>query len=387
MSVEFISFFIILFAGLFLSGVFNRLHLPWVAALLVTGIVIGPSGIDVFTPDATIEFIGEIGLVFLMFMAGIETKFERFKTVFKSSFLLAVLTSTIPFIFGFTISLFFGYSNMTAILLGIVFMSSSVAVIIPSLQRNGLITSKVGRTIVGATVIADILSLIFLSVLLQVSDPITSMPLPLFYILLFISLVLLRLAIPKIHYFFIYLSDGKDTFEREVRLVFTVMLGVVVLFQILGLHAIIAGFFAGFVLSESIENDIIKEKLHALSYGIFIPTFFVIVGANTDMSVFRDAGNAILLSVVIVTGLLLAKFASGFLSGHISGFNKSESSLIGVATMPQLSTTLAAMFTGFSIGLVDQKLLTAMILLSIITTFIVPIFVNILGPMVKKTYV
>jgi len=237
-----------------------------------------------------------------------------------------------------------------------------------------------GNTIVGTAIVVDIISLVLLSVLLQRVNPTTSLSLPLFYLLLFISLIFLKFIIPKVHNWLRYLSDKTDVFEREIRLAFSIMIGTVILFELLGLHGIIAGFFAGFVLSESINSNIIKDKLHALSYGVFIPTFFVIVGANAALNVFWGAGNALFITIAIVLGLLIVKFVSGLIGGYFAGFSKNERFLIGVSMFPQLSTTLAAVFAGFELGLLDDKLLTAIIILSITTTLLSPFAIKRLVP-------
>jgi len=377
MSVEFISFFIILLAGLFLSSIFNRLHLPWVAGLIVAGMVAGPFGFTLFTPTDTLMFISEIGLVFLMFMAGLETRFVGFEGQYlRDVSIVAVLAATVPFLAGFGIATYFGYEMLSALLLGIVFISSSVAVIIPSMQSNNLFGTRVGKTIMGAAIVIDVLSLVLLSFLLQTVDPSSVLPLPLLYIILFVSLLLLRFFIPKVRQLFHFISTKKDTFEREVRLVFTIMIGVVILFEFLGLHSIVAGFFAGFVLSDTMRNELLKQKLHALAYGIFIPTFFVVLGANTNIGVFSEAGNALGIVITITATLVGAKVLSGYIAGRLVRFHRRGSILIGVALIPQLSTTLAALFTGVSLGLVDDTLLTTMIILSIITTLVAPLTIS-----------
>ncbi|MFC1775418.1 cation:proton antiporter [Patescibacteria group bacterium] len=376
MPIEFISFFIILFAGLFLSGIFNRLHLPWVPALIVAGIVIGPSGADLITTTEPIRFIGEIGLVFLMFMAGLETKLSKWEGIRFKVAIIATTISVASFAIGFGIAYYFQYEMMTAILLGIIFISSSVAVVIPSLTANNLLSTHVGKTIIGTALVTDVLSLLLLSVVLQTINPITELPLPIFYALLLASLIILRKMIPWVHTFLRHLSNRGDVFERESRLIFTVMLGTVILFELLGLHAIIAGFFAGFVLSDSIKSDIIKEKLHAISYGIFIPTFFIIAGASMNMEILGTAHGALAITALIIAGLLITKLLTGYISGRICKFKRRSSFLIGMALTPQLSTTLAAIFAGFEIGIVDDSLLTSVIILSIVTTIITPIAVN-----------
>ncbi len=376
MPTEFISFFIILFAGLFLSGIFNRLHLPWVVALIVAGIIVGPSGTNLITITEPIRFIGEIGLVFLMFMAGLETKLSKWDGIkLRVAFISSVISIT-SFIVGFGIAYYFQYEMMASILLGIIFMSSSVAVIIPSLSSKNLLLTHVGKTIIGTALVTDMLSLFLLSIVLQTVNPITELPLPIFYALLFASLIILRKIIPGIHSFLRHLSDRRDVFERESRLIFTVMLGTVILFELLGLHPIIAGFFAGFVLSDSIKSDIIKDKLHAISYGIFIPTFFIIAGVSMNMKILGSVNDALILTASMVFGLFLVKPVVGYITGILCKFEKQDSFLIGISLTPKLSTALAAVFAGANVGIIDDTLLTSTIILSIITILLAPILIN-----------
>jgi len=231
---QFFPFFIVLFAGVFFSGIFKRFHLPWAVALLVGGIIIGPQGLGFFEVDNTINFIGQIGLVFLMFMAGLESKLSEFQGSKKDLFFLTIVNGLIPFIVGFTISSLFGFGNTTSILVGIVFISSSVAVIIPSLESTGLIHSGLGKSIIASTVLQDITSLVLLSIFLQIINPITSIPLPLLYILLFATVMFLRWLIPKARWIFSVTTDEKDRvfFQRELRVIFTILIGTVIIFEL-----------------------------------------------------------------------------------------------------------------------------------------------------------
>jgi len=150
-------------------------------------------------------------------------------------------------------------------------------------------------------------------------------------------------------------------------------------FELLGLHPIIAGFFAGLVLSESVKSVELKEKLRVLSYGLFIPIFFVVVGSKTDISVFFGSGGILLFTGLLIAGSILSKFIGGVIAGKINGFTAKEGALIGVATIPQLSTTLAVAFAGFSLGVIGQDLVTALIALTIITTLISPLLMKLIN--------
>lgn len=373
-------FFLVLFTGVFFSAIFKRFHLPWVVALIFGGIIIGPQALGVFHPNETMKFIGEIGLAFLMFMAGLETKFSSFEEFRHGSLRIALLNGLIPLLFGLGVGLFLDLELIGALLLGIIFVSSSIAVVVPSLEATGALHTKLGHSIVSATILEDISSLLFLSVLLQIVEPSTTLPLPLFYLLLFVSLFVLRKLLPWLRWVFSKeVHNKKDSFEQELRNIFVVFLGTLLVFELLGLHSIIAGFFAGFVLSDSIKTDIVKERLRAISYGVFIPVFFVIVGAETNIKIFVEAGSVIVLVFAIVIGSILAKGLSGFLAGKLTGFKNRESLIIGASTIPQLSTTLAAVYAAAEFNLIGEELITAMVVLSVITTIISPLLLRLLN--------
>lgn len=377
---EFYPFFIVIFVAVFFSTVFHRFHIPWVVALILGGMVIGPHALDLFEPNVTLDFIAQIGLIFLMFMAGLEIKLSTFKESKNDIELIALFNGALPFLIGIGIGYLLGYNLISSMLIGIIFISSSIAVIIPSLQASHLIHTRIGKSIIAASMLEDAASLILLSVLLQTLNPVTSLPLPIFYLLLFLSLAILRWLLPKIRWFF---ESGKysdaDIFQQELRTIFVLLVGTVIVFELLGLHPIIAGFFAGFVLSGSIVSKALKDKLRTISYGLFIPTFFVILGMKTDIGVFVRGENILLITAVIVFGSMASKFVGGWIGGRLSGFTSLESSFVAVSTIPQLSTTLAVVFTGVELGLLSPDLVSSMVVLSIITVFVSPILIKIIS--------
>ncbi len=384
---ELALFFIILFAGILFSSLFNRLNLPWVLAIIVAGVVVGPYGFNVFQNTPTVEFFGQVGLVFLMFMAGLEIKFSGFSGYRKDISVLTALNAGFPFVIGLGVGWLFGYGWQSMLLIGIIFISSSIAVIVPSLQAHKLIKTRTGSTILSSTIIQDILSLVLLSVVLQASDQITPLPLPAFYTILFVLLLGLRLLISRLHrmltspqlksnklmrglkkFFDMRGRNMDDHFQRELRFVFIALLAVVILFEFLGLHPIIAGFFAGLIFAEFITSDLLKAKLNVISYGLFIPVFFIIIGAQADISIITKTGGALSLIIVIVLASMGAKFISGFIAGKLRKRRTQDALYMGAATMPQLSTTLATAFAGLELGIIDERLITAFVILSIITT-------------------
>lgn len=374
---ELLSFLILISAGLFLSELFKKFHLPYVVALILTGIIIGPFALNILVVDETIDFLGSIGLVFLMFMAGLEIKLSSFRKLVGGAAKFSLFNGLFPMVVGFLIASYLGYDLVGSFMLGIIFVSSSIAIVIPVLEAQGLLKVKLGRLIVSGTILEDVFSLVLLSIFLQMVNPTTEIPLYLFYIIVAISLYALRVFIPKAREVFKkFHGDGKDLFEEEVRFIFVVLIATVVFFELLGMHAIIAGFFTGLVLSESIKSEMLMKKMHALSYGLFIPIFFIIIGAEMDVGVLFGGGEGLMIILIIVAAAVLSKFIGGLLAGKANGFTSKESVIAGAATIPQLSTTLAVAFVGREMGLIDDILITAMIVLSIATTFCGPILVK-----------
>ncbi len=374
---SFYPFFLIVFSGVFFSMLSIRTHIPWAVMLIIGGVVFGPSVLGILSIDPTIDFIGQIGLVFLMFMAGLETKISHFKEFQKNLLLLAGINGLIPFIVGFGLVLLLGYELITALIVGVIFISSSVAVVIPTLEVTGMLRTKLGQSVIITTVLQDITSLVLLSLLLQSVDPVTEVPLYIFYPVLLGVLIGLRLLIPKLRAWVTSVTkDSPGLFQLEFRSTFLILIGTVIAFELLGLHPIVAGFFSGLVLADSIKSKILKDKIKTISYGIFIPTFFIVVGLQTDVSVFQDTRTVLLIMVLLVGSLVASKYISGYVAARVVGFDMLESKFFAATSLPQLSTTLATAFVAFSLGLIDQTLLTSLVILSVVTVLLSPVLIR-----------
>jgi Kef-type K+ transport system membrane component KefB len=374
--MEFLPFFILIVAAVIFSAIFNKFHLPWVLALIVSGMVIGPYGLEWFEVNPTISFMSQIGLVLLMFMAGLEVKLSAFKEFRTGVIHFTLLNGLLPATVGFGLGWLLGFTPIAAVLLGIIFMASSIAVIIPTLEAGGQMNLKLGKTIVASTIIVDVASLLALSFVLQVVQPTSPLPLPSFFFLLGLILIGFRYALPKIRSLFPVQRDAKDLFESEVRIVIAMLLGTVITFAALGLHPIIAGFFTGLILSDSINSEILINKLRTIGYGVFIPIFFVVVGAQTNVGVFVENTSAIIFTIILIVASIGSKFGSGFLAARWDGFSYREAVIAGIATTPQLSTTLAVVITAVQLELMPVSLINAIVMLSLVTTLAAPLLLK-----------
>ncbi|MBU4502454.1 MAG: cation:proton antiporter, partial [Nanoarchaeota archaeon] len=166
----------ILSFGLIIPELIRKLKIPFITTLILLGAILGPNGIDYIQSNEVIEFFGFLGMTFLMLMAGLETDLSKLKQIRNKLFVLVGFNTIIPFIVGVSITRLFGYSWLTSFLIGVIFVSSSMAIVIPSLKLAGIFHKAVGQMILSAVLIADVLSLILLSFILQTIDPITKLP-------------------------------------------------------------------------------------------------------------------------------------------------------------------------------------------------------------------
>lgn len=374
---DFYPFFLIVFSGVLFSMLSIRTHIPWAVMLVLGGILVGPSMLGWVEVTSTMDFLGQIGLIFLMFMAGLETKLSQFREFKKGLLLLAFINGLVPFLAGAGVILLLGYEPITALLVGIIFISSSIAVVIPSLTTQGMLYTKLGQSVVITTVLQDISSLVLLSLVLQTVRPVTEVPLYIFYPVLIGVLYALRLLIPKLRDYIIKIaSDAPNLFQLEFRSTFLILIGTVIVFELLGLHPIVAGFFSGLVLADSIKSKVLKEKIQTISYGVFIPVFFIVVGLETDVTVFLDFTTVLTVMSAVIATLLVSKYLSGFVAAKLVGFDRLESHFFAATSLPQLSTTLATAFVAFNLGLLDQALLTSLVILSVVTVVLSPLLIT-----------
>jgi Kef-type K+ transport system membrane component KefB len=373
----------VLSLGLIIPELFKKSRVPLLTIIILIGAIVGPYGLNYIELNDTIEFFGFLGMSFLMFMAGLETNITKLSKSKYKIISMAFINGTIPFLVGLTITRFFGYSWMASIIVGIVFVSSSVAIIVSSLKENKSISDDVTRLILSAVMICDIVSLVALGFIFQTTSKMTQLPLYLYFALLLVSIFALFRVIPFISKKIIQKKFSQDDeYEGQLRFVIVILIGVIVYFSSLGAHPILAAFLAGISLSGVIthhKSQILKSKLHTIGYGLFIPIFFFVVGMQINLSLLRNFDVKNILMISLILGLILSKFFSGYIAGRFVNLSKKNSMIFGSISITHLTAALAVTYAAYSIGLLDSILVTSIILMSIITTIIGPVLTSYLS--------
>ena len=367
---------VILFLGAFIPSLIRPLRLPFVAILILLGAIFGPNGAALIQSNEVIEFFGFLGFTFLMFMAGLDTDITSVQKNIKRVSIMALLNGLIPFLGGVGIAFAFGYPWPTALLLGGIFISSSVAMVIPAVKESKHINKLSKELMISSVVMEDGFSLLMVAVIFQITAPITALPLGVYFLVLFASIIALLYGLPWLAR---RMRVGErlrtsDKTESEIRFTLVVLLAVLVYFSALGVHPILAAFLVGMFIAQSIPTEHhLYEKFHVISYGLFVPVFFFVAGMQMNLGSLMTIpkGGAVVISIVTV--LVASKMISGYVGGRLAKLTKDNAWHFAVFSTAQLTTTIAAAFTAFSLGLLDELLFTAVASLSVITTIVVPL--------------
>ena len=380
----FLLFLIWIAAAFFFPVALRRFQIPWVTAVIFAGMILGPYGLNVVNTGEVMDFLATIGLVFLMFTAGLDTKFSVLKKAGRKVLYFALMNLGIPFAMGCLVGIYLGLTLFSSLVLGVCFSSSSVGLIVPML-RELKIKSKIKSTLVSAIFLEDVISLIILAILLKAVVPNSSIPLEIFPVALLVFVFLVLYLIPILQEWLFHLGPAKDVFSGGIRAVFITIALVALMAELIGVHAMVGGFLAGLTLSDMLKRrKKLQENIMAISYGFLIPIFLLSLGMNTNITTIFSPGDFLSTGLILLS-LMVSKSVSGYLGGRLVGFPSKISWGMGIMTMAQMSTTLATASLAFQYGIFDENIVAALVLLSIVTIIVTPLLTKlVLGYRTEK---
>lgn len=357
---------IILLLAMLAGMLAKRLNQPEVLGQIIVGIILGAG---LMTKTSSIEEIGKIGVIFLMFIAGLETDIDELKESGKSSSLIALGGILVPSIFV-SITTYLVTKNFEAsIFMGIVSTATSVSISVQTLKEIGHLRSREGIAILGAAIIDDVVGIIMLTLSIGILKPNagSSLPMVVFKILSFFFIVfflgkLLRYGLIKI--------DKKINIdERIVSLALIVCLLLAFLSEELGVAAITGAFFAGVLFSMTKYRHNITYEINRIGSLFFIPIFFVVIGMEVDLKLALSVIG--IGSFIIVVAIITKIVGSGF-GAKFSGFGTNESLQIGIGMVPRAEVAIIISNLGLSLGIINQEMMSITILMVVSTTLLTP---------------
>lgn len=369
---------------LFVPPLSRRVGLPAAVGLLLAGVVIGPSGLHMTREGMPVlTFMGEVGKLLIMFFAGLEIDLTQAKRTGGRSLLFGLLTCLLPLGAGTAAGIAFGYSWVSSILIGSL-MASHTLIAYPIVQRLGLGAKEVITVTVGATLLTDVVSLLVLAVCLPIHVSGFSpggFAVQLLELAVYVPLVVFGLS-----------AGGKWLFRRkghsgEYQAGFTLMVIALagVGAELINLEAIIGAFLAGLAVNRAIKKSDVKDDLEFMGNLLFIPCFFLLIGAHIDVPVFIGTLiERLELVLAIVGGLIGSKFLAALLAQRLIGYTQAEGLLMWSLSLPQVAATLAAAVVAYQtknaegVRLIDEPVVNTVVVLMVAT--------SILGPMLTERF-
>jgi Kef-type K+ transport system membrane component KefB len=335
---------IILAAPIFL----NKFKIPHILGLIIAGAVIGPNGFNVLLRDSSIILSGTAGLLYIMFLAGLEIDIAEFKKNSKKSLIFGLYTFTIPMVLGIITGLYLlNFSVLTSVLLASMFASHTL-IAYPILSKLGVTKNRAVNIAVGGTMITDTLALLVLAVIVGMS---TGEVNSIFWTKLSISIVAFVLTIalifPIIGRWF--LKRYEDNVSQYIFVLVMVFLGAV-LAEAAGIEAIIGAFFAGLALNRLIPaTSPLMNRIEFVGNAVFIPFFLIGVGMLVDYRVFFQDFETIKVAAIMTIVATFAKYMAALLAQKTFRFSADERRLIFGLSNAQAAATLAAVLVGYNV--------------------------------------
>lgn len=374
-----LPFAILLVVILTVPIVFKKLRIPELVGLLAAGIILGPFGLNVLTNKMpTMELLSDIGLLYLMFVAGLEVDIEQFKKKRNRSLGFGSLTFIIPLIAGILVGRLFGFGWNASILIGSL-LASHTLLAYPIISRLGVVGDESVVVTIGATIFTDIGALLVLAVCVAVKAgnfTIVQLMTLLLSLVVYTALVLFGFDWAGRQFFKRTGDEEGNQFLFVLLVVFLSSLGA----QLIGVEKIIGAFLAGLAVNDVVGKGPVEEKVVFVGSVLFIPIFFVDLGLLIDVPAFLKSVASIWMPLTIVSALIGSKFLAAWFSGLMFRYNRPQMLTMWSLSLPQVGATLAATLVGYRAGLLTEDVLNSVIVLMLVTATLGPVITSLVAP-------
>ncbi|MDY0942782.1 cation:proton antiporter [Priestia megaterium] len=349
----------------------GKLRIPAIIGPIIAGIIVGPNGLEILARDSTIQLLGTVGLLFIMFIAGLELDLDGFKKYRNRSILFGLLSFSIPLILGILVGLWLNLSMLSAILFGSIF-STHTLLGYPAISRLGVAKNQAVTTAVGGTLLTDGLALLFLAVITGASEGHLTVG---FFVYLIIATTLFAVVVlvltPYLTKWFFKRSNNEGTTEFNFVLAILFVAGAISLF--VGLEPIIGAFLAGLALNRYIyDHGPLMNRIRFTANALFIPFFLLSVGMLMDLGVLISSPKALLTIILITIVAIGSKLLASWVTSKVYGYSKTESKVIFGLSTTHAAATLAITLVGYQFGLFDQQIINAVIIVILVTCILGP---------------
>ncbi|WP_125565342.1 cation:proton antiporter [Companilactobacillus insicii] len=371
--VQLVIILILTKLGAHLSSILN---FPSVIGELLVGVIAGPAVLHILVGTTFIQYFSEIGVIVLMFIAGLEGDLSLLMKYWKPALTVATLGVILPTISAAMLcALIFNFAWTTSIFIGLVLSATSVSISVQVLKEMGHMNTKEGAIILGAAVADDIICVILLGICVAFFGSSGSSDQPLwlmistkllFFILMFI---LGKWLVPPFMSFFSKLK----TSENEATGALILCFGFAAIAVSLGMSDVLGAYFAGIALSETSFKKNLALKIEPIGYAVFIPVFFVSIGLNIS---FKGLQSDIIFIASLIIIAIIGKQIGGALGARLFHLTWNESNIVGAGMVSRGEMALVVANVALNAKLIDPNHYTAMIVVTVVTTIIAPLILK-----------
>ncbi len=361
-------------------GLFSKkIKLPQVVGALIAGVIMGPACFGWIHNTEMLSCLSEIGVIVLMFAAGLETDINELKRTGKASFLIALIGVIVPMLGGAAAAYFFndsvdGNKMLQNIFIGIILTATSVSITVETLKEMGKLSTPAGNAILGAAIIDDILGIIALTMVISMADSSVSIGMVLLKILGFF--VFTFVAAVGYHYAFKKWTDNNPIkLRRYVVISFAFCLVLAYCAEeFFGVADITGAFFAGLAISGTNKADYVTKRFDTLSYLLLSPIFFASIGLKVVLP--KMNLEIVLFTVIICLVAVLTKVIGCGLGAKICKYSNKEALQIGVGMISRGEVALIVANKGEAVGLMSDKFFAPIVIMVVLTTIITPVLLK-----------
>lgn len=364
-----------------LAGHFSRrVGMPAVIGQLLVGIILGPAVLGWVTENDFVHTFSEIGVILLMFMAGLESDLGLLKKYLKPSLSVAVCGIVVPIGLVYLFGRLFSFNNEQSLFLGVTFAATSVSISVEVLKELRKLDSKEGTTILGAAVIDDILAVLILSVLVSIFSDVAQSSGGHVQSNLALSLTFQALYFVGIYVVFKWLTpllmglgEKMSVASSVILMSLVICLGMAYLAELVGLSGVVGSFFAGVAVSQTAYKKEVEESVEPIGYAVFIPMFFVSIGLHMTFDGFLSD----LIFIIPLTILsLITKWIGCGAGAKMLKMSWHSADIIGAGMVSRGEMALIIAQVGYSAKLLTSEYYSGVIIVIILTTIIAPFMIK-----------
>lgn len=364
----------------------KKVQMPQVVGALLAGLLLGPSMLGVLTETEFLKNIAELGVIVLMFCAGLETDIKELKKSGKASFVIALCGVVVPIIGGFAVSYFFNRPGIIEsdascsimlqnIFVGVILTATSVSITVETLKELGKLKTRSGNAILGAAIIDDILGIVALTVVTSMADSSVN----LVVVLLKVAAFFVFAAVVGFLFYKVYkkwTADADRGRHRHVIVAFVFcLLMAYVAEEWFGVADITGAYIAGLIISNTERSEFVQSRFDTLSFLLLSPVFFASIGLEVELPAMT--GPIIAFTVVLVIVAVLTKVIGCGFGAKICGYKPYQYRRIGVGMISRGEVALIVASKGAALGMLGSAFMGPVVVVVVITTIITPILLKI----------